>query len=111
MLPPRHVLTANVRNATAESISLTITYEMPLDKAHTTSELTVEPNATVAVEQKLVEQETCTFTANIISIAAKRSGDAEAVKLDGPYNVNSPTKDHPFTVEVQGEQLIVREGH
>lgn len=109
MLPPRHVYTANVRNATSDAVALTVVYELPLAKGTATVELSVEPNATAALEQKLVEEGTCTYTAHIVSISATRG--EETVKVEGPYNVNSPTKDHPFTVELSGEKLAIREGN
>lgn len=105
---PRHVYSAIVKNDTTHELLLKALYEMPHDGTDT-FEVTLPPQGVVALPQKIISEGTCNLTGHIVNIAV--TGPNVAIELKGPFNVASPTKDHPFIISASDEGVVMREGH
>ncbi|KEG14871.1 hypothetical protein DQ04_00271050 [Trypanosoma grayi] len=99
VLPPRHVYSAIVKNTTSNVMKVKATYGMPNNAADEEVELSIQPAATVNLEQKVVQVEQMTLTGYIRRIAV------EGAALEAPFSgVTSPVKD--YRVEIYAEDGV-----
>lgn len=105
-LPPAHVHSGELRNTAAVAIVATVTYTMPDDTTQT-AEVRADAGQSAAIEQKLVEQGSATFTGRVSTVTVAAEG-AEAVTVAEPFEgVVGPVKNFPFVVAVDGGAIKI----
>ena len=105
---PRHVYSAVIKNQTHHDLQLKATYEMPHGSIDH-FEVLIPAQGLVALPQRLVTEDACTLTGHIVHISV--TGENMSAEIKGPYNVHSPTKDHPFVICATETGLLMSEGH
>lgn len=105
---PRHVYSAVIKNQTNHDLTVKATYELPKDEGVDHFEVLLPAQGLIAIPQRLVEDGSCTLTGHIVNLSV--TGESLSVELKGPYNVQSPTKDHPFVICATETGLLISEG-
>eukprot|EP00758_Cryptobia_borreli_P010649 Tbor_TRINITY_DN5589_c1_g1::TRINITY_DN5589_c1_g1_i1::g.12995::m.12995 len=96
MLPPKHVYSAIVKNTGKTDVTVTATYEMPEGKEDITV-IAIKAGEQGTLGEKIVTTGTYQQIGNIKNLHLKSACGKEST-ISSPYNVNSPTKNHVFTI-------------
>lgn len=97
-MPPRHVYSGTVENATDVPIVVQAVYQTPPDGHHEHVDLHLAPHEKGHIDQKLVVMGSMTATGHIEQVHVS-VGDAVVASVHAPLGVWSPTKDFPFVVQ------------
>eukprot|EP01012_Entosiphon_sulcatum_P013109 TRINITY_DN1836_c0_g1_i1.p2 TRINITY_DN1836_c0_g1~~TRINITY_DN1836_c0_g1_i1.p2 ORF type:complete len:123 (-),score=34.06 TRINITY_DN1836_c0_g1_i1:58-399(-) len=108
---PRDVYSVIVYNNTGANLELKVTYQKPGGKAWDVewAESRIPTGSRHPFGEKQFEKDGCKYAFVITKLEATNPTGLTA-SVDAPFNVHSPTKDHPITFTLEGGQLKFTQG-
>ncbi|PWV07256.1 hypothetical protein C3747_104g76 [Trypanosoma cruzi] len=98
---PKVVYSALIRNTTTIPVTVLVDYTMPNELPQETVELLIQPGEEVVAPEKLVEEETVTWTGFINKVSIQ-GGQSMSAPFPG---VECPTRRYDFEVFMQAGAL------